>query len=1099
MLSPWLQLPVYRTMKRFLVGSSTRLRAVVVVMGGAIVLAGVIQARNAPVDVYPEFQPTRVVIQTEAQGLSAAEVERLVAVPLEELLAPTPLLDEIRSESVPGLSVLELVFQDGTDTLVARQLVQESLSSVFTLPNVTKPPVMLQPLSATNRLMMIGLTSDELSLVQMSVLARWNITPKLLGVPGVANVAIWGQRERQLQVQIDPELLRAHGVSLSQVVSTTGDALWVSTLSFLNASVPGTGGWIDTPTQRLGIRHVLPISSPDDLADVAVDGTTLRLGDIAEIVEGHPPIIGDAFVDNGAALLLVVEKFPETSTLSVTRDLEEALDELRPGLSGVEIDTTLFRAATFIEGASANLTLAVLLGAVLIVLALAMFLLNWRLALIGIATIALSVTAAVLVLLLLGATINVMTLTGLVVAVGAITADAVISVEDISRHLRRHRRDDLGLLTVPELRALAKLRGLTGYSQKRKADLVELIQRADTSVETIIVDASDEVRPPIVFGALIGGLAVMPVFFIEGISGAFYEPLALSYVVAVGASMLAALIFTPALSLLLLPSAPLEHRRSTILQRLPVAYGKVLSPLLRIRPAVAMGAAGTVLVVLFLVAGATSFDGHVTVPTFEERDLRIDLETAPGTSPSEMVRIMTQTSDDLQAIPGINSVAGQVGRAETGDQVVGTNSGQLWINIDAGADYEVTVAAIQSSLQSYPGLESSVEPYLSGRAAEALTDTSHDVVVRIYGPEINVLHMVGEDVRQAIATVDGLVGLRLDTQPLEPQVEIEVDLARAQAHGVKPGDVRRAAAIYFAGIPVGSLFEQQKVFEVSVWSKPEVRGSLDNLDDVMVDKPDGSRVRLADVADVRIVAIPTVIHHDAASGYIDVVADVDERDLGSVVEDVESRLVEVNFPLEYNPQLRVLKSEPLPQRTRQALAVAALLGIFLLLQLSFSSWRLAVLGFLSLPAALAGSVLAAVWFGDGMSSLGSLAGLLAAFGIAVRSCVLLIGHFQALEHDESVALGTELVVRGTQERFVAIVMTAVVAALALVPMVVLGDVVGLEVASPAAVVLLGGLVTSTLVYLFVVPPLYLRFAPPPTVTVLASSERPSALQSERGS
>ncbi|MCZ6456023.1 MAG: efflux RND transporter permease subunit [Actinobacteria bacterium] len=1086
-------------MKRFLVGSSTRLRAVVVVIGGAIVLSGVIQVRNAPVDVYPEFEPTRVVIQTEAPGLSAAEVERLVAVPLEELLGPTPLLDEIRSDSVPGLSVIELVFQDGTDTLVARQLVQENLSSLFTLPNVTKPPVMLQPLSATSRVMMIGLTSEQLSLVQMSVLARWNIMPKLLGVPGVANVAIWGLRERQLQVQIDPELLRAHGVSLNQVVSTTGDALWVSTLSFLNASVPGTGGWIDTPTQRLGIRHVLPISSPEDLAEVAVDGTALRLGDIADIVEGHPPIIGDAFIDNDPALLLVVEKFPETSTLSVTRDIEEALDELRPGLSGIQIDTTLFRSATFIEGASANLTLAVVLGAVLIVLALALFLSDWRLALIGIVTVAVSLTAAVLVLLLLGATINVMTLTGLVIAVGAIIADAVISIEEISRRLYRHRKDDLGSLTVPELRALAKQQGLTGYSQIRKPELVELLQRGGTLTERSIVDASVEAHGPIVFGALIGGLAVMPIFFIEGVRGAFYEPLALSYVVAVAASMLVALIFTPALSLLLLPSAPLERRDATILQRWSRSYGAILSPLLRIHPA-AMGAAGAVLLVLFLTAGATSFVGHVTVPAFEERDLRIDLESAPGTSPSEMVRIMARTSQDLQAIPGINSVAGQVGRAETGDQVVGTNSGQLWISIDAGADYEVTVAAIQTSLDSYPGLESSVEPYLSGLAAEALTPAaSHDVVVRIYGPEINVLHAVGEDVRQAVANVDGLVGLRLVTQPLEPQVEIEVDLANAQVHGIKPGDVRRAAATYFAGIPVGSLFEQQKVFEVSVWSKPEVRGSLDNLDDVLVDKADGSRVRLADVAEVRIVAIPTLIQHDAASGYVDVVADVDERDLGSVVDDLESRLLEVDFPLEYNPQLRVIESEPFPQRTRQALAVAALLGIFLLLQLSFGSWRLAFLGFLSLPAALAGSVLAAVWFGDGMSSLGSLAGLLAAFGIAVRTCVLLIRHFQALERDEGVAFGAELVVRGTQERFAPIVMTAAIAALALLPMVVLGDVVGLEVANPTAVVFLGGLITSMLVYLFVVPAVYLPFAPRPTATPQASSQTPIALQSERGS
>ena len=887
----------------------------------------------------------------------------------------------------------------------------------------------------------MSLTPAEVSLVQMSVLARWNITPKLLGVPGVANVAVWGNRERQLQVQVDPELLEANGVSLDQVISTTGDSLWVSTLSFLKASVPGIGGWIDTSTQRLGIRHVLPISSPEDLANVSVDGTTLRLGDIADVVEGHPPIIGDAFINNDLGLLLVVEKFPGADTVAVTSDIEKALDELRPGLSGIEIDTSVFRAASFIEDATNNLVLAGLLGAVLVTLALALFLFNWRPALIGVAAIVLSLTAALTVLLQLGATINLVVLAGLVIAIGAIVADSVISVENIARRLTSDYTKD-----------------------------------SDFRIGVFVGEVLRDVRGAIVFGTLIGGLAVMPIFFLEGLAGSFYTPLALSYLVAIAASMLVALVFTPVMAVLLLRGTSgdgLEPRPEGWLRR---GYDKILSQVVRIRLVGIVG--GAILLAVGLAVGASSFDGRVTVPAFEERDLRIAVESAPGTSPSEMVRLMTLTSSDLQKIKGISGVAGQIGRAETGDQVVATNSGQLWVNIEAEADYDAVLVAIQSIIDASLGLEGSVQPYLTGRGIEAATEAPADLIVRIYGPELDILDVVSNDVKQVLSTVDGLVGLHVDSQPLEPQVEIEVDLAKAQLHGIKPGDVRRAAATYFAGIPVGNLFEEQKVFEVSVWSIPEVRGSLDNLDAVLVDKPDGTRVRLADVAEVRIVPIPILIQHDAASAYIDVVADVDGRTMDSVVSDVEVRLLQIDFPFEYNPQIRAIESQRQAARARMlAISVAALVGIFLLLQLTFDSWRLAFLGLLALPAALSGGVVAAAWLTDGVTSLGALAGLLAVLGIAARSGVLLISHCLVLEKDERMALDPELVLRGARDQFASVVLIAGITALALLPVLVLGGRTGLELVNPMGIVLLGGLITTTLVYLFLVPALYLSFAP----------------------
>jgi Cu/Ag efflux pump CusA len=483
-------------MMRAIIESSLRLRFLVVVIAVAMMFFGFARLRDMSVDVFPEFAPPYVEIQTEALGLSAAEVESLVTVPMEEILHGVSWVQTMRSESIPGLSSIVLIFEPGTDIMRARALVQERLTQAQGLPtkNVSKPPTMLQPLSSTSRVMMIGLSSDEVSPIEMSVLARWTIRPRLMGVPGVANVAIWGQRERQLQVQVDPERLRTHGVTLQQIIRTAGDALWVSPLSYLRASTPGVnGGFVDTPNQRLGIQHLLPISSPDDLARVIVAGTALRLGEVVDVVEDHQPLIGDAVINDSPGLLLVVEKFPGANTLQVTKGLEAALDELRPGLSGIEIDPTIFRPATFIEMALSNLSMSLLIGFMLVLLVLGAFLLEWRVVLICLVAIPLSLMAALVVFYLRGTTVNTMVLAGLIIALGAIVDDAIIDVENIMRRLRQQHKEG-----------------------------------GNKSIAAIVLEASLEIRQAIIFATVIIVLAVAPVFFIEGVSGAFFRPLALS-------------------------------------------------------------------------------------------------------------------------------------------------------------------------------------------------------------------------------------------------------------------------------------------------------------------------------------------------------------------------------------------------------------------------------------------------------------------------------------------------------------------------------------------------------------------------------------------
>ncbi len=386
-------------MLRVLVSTSVRFRLLIIGIAAALLLVGATQLPNARVDVLPEFTLPFVEVQTEALGLSAEEVEELVTVPLEaDLLHGVAFLDEIKSQSIAGLSSIVLIFEPGTDLYKARQVVAERLTQAHALPNVARAPVMLQPRSSLSRFMIVGFRSDEKSLMEMSVLARWNVRPRLMGVPGVANVSIFGQRERQLQVLVDPAKLERTGVSLEHVVKTAGNALWFSPLTFLEASTPGTGGFIDTPQQRLSIQHILPIRSAEDLAQVAIEpedgGSPLRLGDVATVVEDHQPLIGDGVVADGEGLLLVIEKFPDVNTLQITREVEAALEALKPGLPGIEIDSSLYREASFIDASIGNVSLAILVGFLLIVLILGAVLFDWRAALIAFITIPLSVAAA---------------------------------------------------------------------------------------------------------------------------------------------------------------------------------------------------------------------------------------------------------------------------------------------------------------------------------------------------------------------------------------------------------------------------------------------------------------------------------------------------------------------------------------------------------------------------------------------------------------------------------------------------------------------------------------------------------------------------------
>jgi CzcA family heavy metal efflux pump len=1028
-------------MFRWIIGSSLQFRFLVLGAAAALVLFGTTQLTKMPADVFPEFAPPIVEVQAEAAGLSAEEVESLITLNLEELLSGVPWLVSIRSQSVTGLASIVLTFERGTDIMRARQMIQERLTLAYTLPNVARPPVILQPRSSTSRFMMIGISSDKIDPMELSLLARWTIKPRLLGVTGVANVAIWGERLRQLHVHIDTNRLHDARVIQEDIIAAAGDALWVSPLTFLKGSAPGTGGWIDNRNQRLSVQHSMPIETPEEMAKIPVTplhllmtGRRMSLGEVTEVTFAHPPLIGDAIIKNGTGLMLVLEKFPSANTLEVTRDVEKALAELSRGLPGVQIDTGVFRLASYVEESISNLAQAIIFGTILMIIVIGVFLFSWRSTLVCVVAIALSLLTALIALYLTGATINTMALAGLVVALAVVIDDVVVDMDGLQRALRARKPG------------------------------------GDVSIAGIVCQTTVHSRRAALYATLIVLLAVTPIFFMGGVAGAFFGPLAVSYVLAVVASMVVALTVTPALSVLLLGHGSTSgDRGSPIAERLLAKYDGV------VRRAVAAPRKVFVVACVTVVAGIAIWPllGQSLLPPLKERDLLVNWRTPPGTSHSETYRITERVCEELRSLPGVRSVGGHVGRAVSGDQVVGINSSQIWVSIDPSANYEKTIAAIRETIDGYPGVAHNVQTYLRDKVGEVLTGESKAIVVRIFGTGRDVLEKKAEEVRDALSGVKGIVDLQAIGQVSEPQVQVEVNLDSAGRANVKPGDVRRSSATVFSGLVVGYLFKEQKIFEVVVWGAPETRQSLTDLRDLWIDKTDRTYTRLGDVADVSIVATPTVIRHERIAPYVDVVANVAGRDAGSVVDEIEDKLEKIQFPLEYRAEILGEYAErQAAQRRMLSVVVAAVIGIFLLLQACFQSWRLGLIAFLALPASIVGGVVG-VLAGGAVVSLGSVVGFLAVLGIAARNAVILIDRYQTLEGKEGVPFGIELVIRGTRERLSSILASSAAVVAAMLPVAIFGGSPGLEIVQPTALVIIGGLVAAALVTLFVVPALYL--------------------------
>lgn len=1041
-------------MLRTLVQTALRFRYVVAVAALAWLALGIVIAMRAPLDVFPEFAPPLVEVQVEAPGMASEAVERLITIPLESALNGIPQMTTMRSKSVQGLAAVQMLFEQSADIFQARQMVTERVAvAAARLPQQAKTPHVLPPLSSTSRVLKIGLTAKtpdqlapgepQLTQTDVSVLMKWTIEPRLLAVPGVANVSTYGLHDKHFQILVNPADLRNHGVTLNQVKAAAQQA-----------AIYGSAGFHDTPNQRLAVQYFTQIQKPEDLGRIVVayrNGAPVVLGQLARLTTGNPPYIGEGVINDEPGLLVVVEKYPWANTLQVTHDTEKAMEALKPGLGGVEITTRIFRPATFIEQALRNLRSAMLLGCILVAAILAAFLFEWRTALISLTAIPLSLVTAVVLLGRLGGTLNTMVLAGLAIAIGEVVDDAIIDVENIVRRLRENR-----------------------------------LSAAPRSAFRVVLDASLEVRSAVVYASLIVVFVCLPIYSMSGVAGAFFRPLASAYILAVLASLVTALTVTPALSLMLLPDAVGKRRESPLVRLVRWIYARML-PVALNRPVLSMGT----LVLLFV--GALWLYPQLKkeyLPQFQENDFLMHWVAKPGTSIDVLREDIQTVSREMRGKDAngekrtpVVEFGSHIARAEVGEEVVGPNFAELWVSLgDYEGNYAQARKKIEDVMARHPGFEHDLLTYLQERIKEVLSGTGASVVLRLYGPDLDVLRQKAQEVRQAIEGSDGqgrvagVADLRVEAQVLVPQMELLLDPHKSAAYGLTPAAVIDAVSTLLNGVKVGEVHEGQKIFDVTLWGHPDVRRNWGDLRRMEVDLPGGQgTVPLEAVAEVRLINAPNTIRHEKASRCIDVSCNVVGGDLGSVVNEIEQRLKKVSFDQGYHIEFLgeyQARTENLRQLT--GVSALALLGIALLLYVDFRSFRLAFLVLLTLPFALIGGVAAAYWQG-GVLSLGSLVGFITVLGIAARNGIMLISHYQHLQQVEGEPFCRKMIQRGAEERVAPILMTALAAGLGLLPLAISGNKPGYEVEYPMAVVILGGLFSSTLLNLLILPVLFERF------------------------
>jgi CzcA family heavy metal efflux pump len=1022
-------------MLRALVEFSLRFRGVVISLACVTIGYGIYSAYHAKLDVFPEFAPPQVIIQTEAPGLSPEDVEQLVTRPVETAVNGVGNLETIRSQSIQGLSVITIIFREGTDIYLARQQVNERLvEAANRLPQGVQPPVMTPLTTGTSVVLVVGLTSESRSLMELRTFAEWVARPQLLAVSGVAKVSIYGGDVRQVQIQVEPEKLLVHDLSLTEVLDVARRATGVR-----------GAGLIDTKTQRIVVQSEGQALTAEQVGEAVIaerNGTLLKLKDVAHVVDAAEIKFGDAQIMGTSGIIMVISTQFGANTLQVTTDLERAIDSLKPAVDAERISfhPRLFRPASFIETAIGNVNQAMLIGGILVSAVLFLFLMNVRTAFISLTAIPLSLLIAVIVLNWFGFTLNTLTLGGLAISIGEVVDDAIIDVENIYRRLRE-----------------------APASEKSE------------SVLRIVLNASLEVRSAVVYATFVVALVFLPVMTMSGLQGKLFAPLGLAYILAILASLLVALTVTPALSLALLPRQLAQAHEPKLLATLKRRYVQLLDAATRRRRGIILV---TGLLCLAAVA-ALPFFGGTFVPELREGHFIVHMSAVPGTSLEESLRIGRQVTAELLKNPHIVSVAQQVGRAEKSDDVWGTHYSEIQVDLAPlhGEEGEFVMGEIREALTQFPGLNFAIKPFLTERIEETISGFTASVVVKLFGDDLDSLDGAAHDVARVLSGIRGAADVQVESPPGAPRLVIRLRPDRLQQFNLLPVDVLEAVQTAFQGTAVGQIYEGHRVYDVVVILDPARRAEPEGSGSLLVRTPSGKHVPLEELADVYQTSGRYAIVHDATRRRQAVSCNVGGRDVASFVgEAKQAVLSQVSFPRGVLPVFTgAAEARAEAQREILLHSTIAGLGIVLLLAIVFGTARNLALVLLNLPFALVGGVLA-VFLTGGWLTVGSLVGFVTLFGISTRNSIMLISHFEHLVTQEGMEWGPATAFRGASERLIPILMTALVTGLGLLPIAIGSGDPGREVEGPMAIVILGGLSTSTLLNLIVLPVLALRFA-----------------------
>ncbi len=1034
-------------MMQALVRFSIRFSGVIIGLATLIIVYGLFSLTRSNLDVFPEFAPTQIVIQTESPGLSAELVESLVTQPIENSVAGTVGIESMRSQSIPGLSIVTIIFDETTDIYRNRQVIAERISTLNNkLPQGITPNI--TPLtSSASTVLGFGLTSKTRNLTEIRTMVDWTIVPHLLAIPGVADVNVFGGKVRQLQVQVDPEKMIRYGISLLQVEDAVRKA----------TGVRGSG-YIENKNQRIVINTEGQSTTPEKLALVTLlykNGQTIRLGDIGKVVDGAAPSISAAAINEETGVYLSVQGQLGANTHGVTRDIERALKELEPNLVAehITLHKGLFRPANFIEVAVDGVRTDILIGSVLVITILFLFLFNVRTAFISATAIPLSLLTAIVVMSYFNIGLNIMVLGGLAIALGEVVDDAIIDTENIFRRLRENRLLDHPLPTYQ-----------------------------------VVFNASMEVRNSVVYATFIVALVFLPLLTLGGVAGKLFAPLGVAYIAAIMASLFVALTLTPALCYMMLGNASLDDKDPPLIHAIKKIYVKALVKIDAHYKMIIV----TSFVLIAIGLGTLPLFKSQFIPALHEGHYIMHMTAVPGTSEQESLRIGKKVSAIIRKIEGVKSVTQWVGRAPNGADTFGTHYSEFEIEIGAisGKEQRRILSEIREELSGeeidrdgdgtaetgFVGVNFAINTFLTERIEETISGYAASTVINVYGQNLDTLDSDANNIAKILNDIQGAADVTVQSPPGTPQLVVRLRPEKMAQLGLYPTDVLDNIRAAYEGVPITQVYEGNRVIGVSVVLDLEAKDDVQEAGNLPLFNAEGKLFRLRDVAEIVQENGRSKILHAGAKRIQTVTASVIGRDIDSFTSELKSRL-NTELTLSQGTYLEFTGAAEANAKSRERLILqSALAGVsvFLMLYIAFGRLRNLLLTFINLPFALIGGVLA-VMFTGGWISLGSLVGFVTLFGITLRNSIMMVSHFQHLVDKENCVWGLETCIRGASERLPSILMTALVTAIGLLPLAVGSGQPGREIEGPMATIIVGGLVTSTILNLLILPTIMLHF------------------------